>query len=302
MLLILTPNNKIQNNNAETIAKRALPIEKTPSYSERIMLPTYPGLVRRMLYFKLNELSYFRKNNRSTLSFFMNQLKRDKRVSLYDAWEKRGVIEASSLKINIPTSMPPGAINEVIGDRVYEIEDFVPGSDSTVIDIGAQFGDFSVMCSKVYGAREIHAFEPIKENVTILKEFFSLNQVENAKVYQVALSDHVGHEELSFKGDQLQSGNGGKIKQLVEFRRLDDFNLKCDLLKIDVEGFEIQVLKGGTQTIMENMPRIIMEVHSSKLMKTTLSILNSVGYRLVHHDRLAFLNGNIQNVFLEPNH
>ncbi|MCL6090788.1 MAG: FkbM family methyltransferase [Candidatus Thermoplasmatota archaeon] len=298
----MAQNNKIQNNNGAAIVKRPLSFEKSSDYSERIMSPTYPGFARRMLYFKLNELSYFRRNNGSTLSFFLNQFQGDKRASLNEAWEKRGIIRASSLKIGIPESLPPQAINEVIGDRIYEIDGFVPGSASTVIDIGAQFGDFSVICSKVHGVKEIHAFEPVKENITILKEFFLLNQVENAKVYEVALSDQVGDRELSFEGNQLQLGNSGRIKQLVEFRRLDDFKLKCDLLKIDVEGFEIQVLKGGMQTIMENMPRIIMEVHSSKLKKATMSILNSIGYRIVHHDRWSFLNGNIQNVFLEPNH
>ncbi len=265
-----------------------------------ITSPTYPGKVRKMIYFKMMQSSFFRQNGRNTPSFLLAQLLPGKRSEMYNAWENRGMAGASSLGVHLPPSFPQIAINEVFGDRIYEFEGFIPAKDSSVIDVGAQFGDFSVMCSKVHGVKEVNAFEPIEENLTLFRQLIRINNLGNVRIHNVALSDINGRELMSFQNSMLGLGTGGDVTQMIELRRLDDYNLKCDLLKIDVEGFEIKVLRGAMHTILDNMPRIIMEVHSKMLKKITMQIMNHIGYRLVKHDKAAFMNGNIENVFLEP--
>ena len=61
-------------------------------------------------------------------------------------------------------------VNEVFVDNIYSIyNDFIPKKNQTVIDIGAQYGDYAILCSKVYKAK-VYTFEPLPEN---FKDSFS---------------------------------------------------------------------------------------------------------------------------------
>ncbi len=96
-------------------------------------------------------------------------------------------------------------------------------------------------------------------------------------------------------------GKGKKIR--VKFRTLDSYKLKADLLKIDVEGFEIEVLEGTIKTIKKYHPKIIIETHSRALEKQTKEFLSRLNYDLKHEGRSAY-NVNkefdkVTNLFFE---
>ena len=269
--------------------------------NERLQLtPTYPGFLRKMAYFKVNQLMFEQRNGRSVFDFAVAHIKRANRKKKYNEWVNRGRIAAKSLGISVPETLPEGALNEVFGDRIYEASDFTPCKEDTIVDVGAQYGDYSVICSMLYGVKAVHSFEPIKTNVSLFREFVNLNKIENIKIYEAALSDTSASVEMNFDGDMMTTSGKGSVSQVTEFKRLDDLNLNPDFLKIDVEGFEINVLQGAFKTITENMPKIIMEVHSKKLKQYTLDLLSQLGYKVAHSGKYPFFNGYIQNLFLEP--
>ncbi|MGC8691602.1 MAG: FkbM family methyltransferase [Thermoplasmata archaeon] len=80
------------------------------------------------------------------------------------------------------------------------------------------------------------------------------------------------HENMLVKG----------YKNNFETRTLDSFNLeKVDILKIDVEGFECDVVEGAINTISKHKPKIIIETHGSRLRDKCTELLGSLGYRVV---------------------
>ncbi len=73
-------------------------------------------------------------------------------------------------------------------------------------------------------------------------------------------------------------------KVIVDSKKLDDceFKNKISLIKIDVEGHEIPVIKGGIKTISSNKPALIVEIdenHSKQKVSSTISFINSLGYK-----------------------
>ncbi len=96
-------------------------------------------------------------------------------------------------------------------------------------------------------------------------------------------------------------GKGKKIR--VKFRTLDSYKLKPDIMKIDVEGFELEVLDGAIKTIKKYHPKIIIETHSRALEKHTNEFLSKSGYKLAHEGRSVY-NVNkefdkVTNLFFE---
>ncbi len=282
----------------------AINLEKLifPENLKEISIPTFPGAIRRILNYKLMQIDYCRKNKIKVVDYMLSHLRSEMHSQFYENWKLRGMREANSLGIALPSEYPRLAydICEVIGDRVYETEGFLPGSSTIVVDVGAQYGDFTILCSKIHQAKHVHAFEPIPENVQIMRDFLSLNNASNVSIHECGLSDEDTTMELSFTGSMLQANRTGITKKTLEFRRLDSLSLKPDLLKIDVEGYELHVLKGGLDTLINNRPRLIVEVHSLRLGNEVTRILRMVGYKVAKRRRFPFLNGNIENIFFEP--
>ena len=73
-------------------------------------------------------------------------------------------------------------------------------------------------------------------------------------------------------------------KVIIDSKKLDDFEFKnkLSLIKIDVEGHEIPVIKGGIKTISSNKPTLIVEIdenHSKQKVSSTIDFINSLGYK-----------------------
>jgi len=143
-------------------------------------------------------------------------------------------------------------------------------SRKVAVDIGANIGLFSRPMSRDF--ETVHSFEPQKVvRACILRNTPNSNVV----VYSFGLGNK--NESLELKAQAMATG-GGYIKEApkvnsetkkteslnsetVHIRRLDDFNFQnIDLVKIDVQGFEIDVLKGGASTFRRCKPVLILEV------------------------------------------
>ena len=149
---------------------------------------------------------------------------------------------------------------EHAGKRIwnrYKIDELLCGIEPrTIIDIGANIGEFSYYADKKYlGRAKIFAFDPDP----ITEQCFEHNLVGiNASFNLVALSNKLGEEDFYLKTESADSSlhkpNGVSIKIKTKIVTLDSFfnNLELQqpvLLKMDTEGHEPEVLLGGTATL-----------------------------------------------------
>ncbi len=165
------------------------------------------------------------------------------------------------------------------------------------LDIGGNIGLQSIRMSQcVEETGKVYAFEPLNYLQHKLKKNLLLNKVGNVTLFPCALADTEGEANFSIDKHVWNQGNfslfnkgEGTEKQLVIIRVGDNIpeiqHLESlDLIKIDVEGFEYQVLLGLRQTLEKHKPRIIFEYDSHYWIQGAIfecfSFLKSLNYSL----------------------
>jgi FkbM family methyltransferase len=162
---------------------------------------------------------------------------------------------------------------EVCINDHYNLSQLKPGM--TVIDIGAHIGLFTLPASFKVGQRgKIIAVEPEDKNFNCLQKNLKINGIKNVIGVKTALSDFNGQEDFFIsKGSGCHSlfpreGDNILKKIQIEVKTLDsllrELNIeRVDLLKIDVEGAELKILKGGRETLIKNpqMKMVIASYH-----------------------------------------
>lgn len=127
------------------------------------------------------------------------------------------------------------------------------------IDVGAHCGLWSRVLARMF--TRVTAFEPMPEH----RDCFALNLAgaDNVKLHEFAIGNYAG--TIAMQSGGTHSGStavqeGGE--HVAQIRRLDDIMIESDpvdFIKIDCEGYEYFVLKGGEQTIRRNRPAIVVE-------------------------------------------
>lgn len=151
----------------------------------------------------------------------------------------------------------------------------VLSNGSVAVDVGANVGWHTLlMAARVGEAGLVVAVEPNPSVRRRLEAHLKLNRLSQVRVVPCALGDHQGTtsfwgppaESPSAGDGHLISGTPGEEQSViqVEIRRLDAVLAeppvsRLDLIKIDVEGFEWPVLKGGAETIARFRPQIVFE-------------------------------------------
>ena len=138
-------------------------------------------------------------------------------------------------------------------------------SGKLVIDGGANLGEFAILCGK-RGAK-VYAFEPLRGTCEILKRQIEINGLTD-RVFpiQMALGDkneklNISYTDSGDPGATLVLSNGENT-ELIEVVKLDDFlKEKIDLLKLDVEGYEENVLNGAKNIIKKDRPVLALSAY-----------------------------------------
>jgi len=154
----------------------------------------------------------------------------------------------------------------------------------TAIDIGANVGALTIACARAVGPTgKVYAFEPEPAFASLLNETFDLNGISWVKLQQLAVSRSNGHATFHISPIGGHSSlyslpfeeSAQQVNIEVETRRLDDAippGGSVDLVKMDVEGAELDVLDGMPQIIRANPElAIIAEFGSSHLAKQGLT-------------------------------
>ena len=145
------------------------------------------------------------------------------------------------------------------------------------IDAGANKGDFSLLAGRILkGRAQVFAFEPEPSNCSWLRRSIRLNGYTNIDLFEIALSHENGEVPL-YIGQKsgwhsllpgLESQGKGVI--YVKTRRLDSFleeiqfKAQVGMIKIDVEGSEMNLLRGAAKTLADQDDIILLiDLHSS---------------------------------------
>tara|TARA_R110000744_G_scaffold110555_1_gene208491 strand:- start:2161 stop:3276 length:1116 start_codon:yes stop_codon:yes gene_type:complete len=142
-------------------------------------------------------------------------------------------------------------------------------SESVVVEVGAHIGTLTVILSKL--SKNVHSYEPLKQSYDLLNKNLLLNNCKNVKTYQKGVGDEIGNTKVGFISDGNCGAtilSGGAVQKHwynktdidVDLITLDSLKLdRLDYLKIDVEGYEEKVIKGGLKLINKYKPVIVME-------------------------------------------
>ncbi len=165
-------------------------------------------------------------------------------------------------------------------------------SDSVVVEIGAHIGTLTMVFSKL--AKTVYAFEPTKESFDLLNKNISLNECKNVISKQVGVGDKIESTKIGWIGNNnsgatileggmvtnevlssAENGSTNSIETKIDLINLDVLTLdRLDYLKIDVEGYEEKVIKGGLNTIKKFKPIIVMECMDDYSKQEPISKLN----------------------------
>ena len=136
------------------------------------------------------------------------------------------------------------------------------------LDVGANFGYFSILASElVQKTGKVMSFECNPNIAALLKENAQINGCENITLYEHALGDHEGKADFFLSSTDTGHGSLDQAKNSqrisVNIHKYDDLNLDCEvrLIKIDVEGAELRVLKGMNSLLSSaHKPYVICEM------------------------------------------
>lgn len=174
----------------------------------------------------------------------------------------------------------------------------------TVIDAGANIGSHTIAIAKIIGDSGIvHAFEPQRLIYQTLSANVALNCPYNVICHNTALSDKKGFIKLPTINPEHVRNFGGislsnqKLGERVTVITIDQLKLeRCDFIKADVEGMELEIINGAIKTIKKYKPVIYIENDRQGKSEALITRLFELGYRMFEHKPHLYNENNYYNV------
>ncbi|MBJ6124729.1 FkbM family methyltransferase [Microvirga splendida] len=159
-------------------------------------------------------------------------------------------------------------------------------ANGAVCDVGANIGTVSIPLAKASPGLSVFAFEPQLPIFRLLMRNVALNGVMSVEAYPWALGEADGMIEFASPALTTQTnfgaiGRGSQSgdKVPVVIRKLDSLALPpLSIIKIDVEGYDLEVVRGAQETIQRNRPILFCEAHASPKTVQLIGLLDQWGY------------------------
>jgi len=134
-----------------------------------------------------------------------------------------------------------------------------------VVDVGANIGYYALLFSSVVGpAGSVVCLEPEPENLEELRHNIAINGLGNVSLLPIAAGSTDTVLSLKRGLNAVVVHEGGNMS--VDVKRLDSLDLeRVDLIKLDVEGYECEVLEGARGLLEKQRPSLFVEVHPDLL-------------------------------------
>jgi FkbM family methyltransferase len=191
------------------------------------------------------------------------------------------------------------------------------------LDVGANMGEMALHMAKLAGpSGAVLAFEPVAAIHERLQGNIQRNHLqETIRSFQIALSDTSGQCEIAFAGADADNQGLGSIvnlqqgatvlRQQVKTETLDDFAAqqkltRIDLIKIDIQGAEIKMLKGAAGVVEKLSPDLLLEISPDDLKaagnnsRDLCELIENSGYQMYELKR-GKIGNRIQLAAVAPN-
>ena len=209
----------------------------------------------------------------------------------YPRWRVSGVVslEMESVRFNLYAECDDFTVDELYYGKYSEnlevrlFANFALKANC-VLDVGANVGLYAILSGVTNRSAQVFAFEPHPTNASRVRKNIEINQLSNVSVIEKAVGAEDQPISLTVPDDmritQIASNDASFSKQFhrgelsytnieVECITLDHFInelkvLNVDLIKIDVENFEMEVFKGASSLFESSAPIVFCEIHMNK--------------------------------------
>lgn len=193
---------------------------------------------------------------------------------------------------------------EFAGEEVDSILSLTRQGDH-VLDLGANIGFHTLALARTVGPRgRVTAVEPQRYCFQLLCANVTLNQLPQVECLRAAVGGAAGTCRIPVNdpshrhnaGATRVSPDGGEgVTDAVPLITMDSLALaRCDLVKVDTEGFEDQVVEGGLDTLRRLKPVLYIEVHDREKLQRLVGRLKPLGYSCTLHNTRFFRTANPQ--------
>lgn len=191
--------------------------------------------------------------------------------------------------------------NKITDEKVFKKLESLITPDSIVLDLGANFGQMSILWSKCKPGVEVYAFEASRFIFEILNKNVKLN-TDKVKTLNVLIGNET-NKQISIKKSQLNENTTygtNKIETIdinrhnqvdadkIDTMKIDDisFDKNISAMKIDVQGYDLEALKGAEKTINKYKMPIIFEYEEkfekefNYTFKNFEDFINKINYKI----------------------
>lgn len=176
----------------------------------------------------------------------------------------------------------------------FHFLDLLEDGKGAVLDIGANIGIMTVYLAQKLPNSTVHAFEPIPDNLSVLKKIISKYHLGKIKIYETALGETEGNIQMviPLQGKtKMQGLSHVKHESITEWNEGDEINVPLNTLdnilngeaiqgiKIDIENFEYFALKGGKRILESNHPIIYAELWNNENRTNCIDWLSLLNYK-----------------------
>ncbi len=216
--------------------------------------------------------------------------------------------------------------SSMIGSLIYWNGSFSPNElavlrrilepDMVFVDVGANQGELTVFAASRLPRGHVLAFEPLQSLHRQLLENIALNGFQNVTAQRMALSDRPGRMALYVDRGTTEGFNEGtasffsggtrtSAEEVVEVATFDDMFersglRRLDVIKIDVEGAELFVLRGAERSLTHYHPSIILEIAEGNFAAAGYGTKDLLRFLADHRYTLSLIGGRGQLLGLDP--
>ena len=176
----------------------------------------------------------------------------------------------------------------------------------TVVEAGANIGAHTIMLARRCAPGLLYAFEPQQRVFQLLCANLVINQIDNVRAFPDGAGEATGSafippvdygSQRNFGNVALQASAPADGGEMIRLTPIDALNLeKCDFLKVDVEGWELAVLRGARETLLRCRPMIHVENDRADQQAALIGLLDELGYAMYWHVAPLFSANNFNQV------